>query len=151
MRQYMKERGLVMGRVGHTRENPEVLGDPRVMRRRIESGPKYAGSDRTRGPKIDRKRQTPVIPHGIKRTVPSSVASRTHKYRRQEFNPSHGTVYIAGPSHQQDIRECNPPTEESTGEEQESSMTRPGRPGQHIAKDTVQLRGDQSGLGRRQQ
>ncbi|GFT43046.1 uncharacterized protein TNCV_3768891 [Trichonephila clavipes] len=32
MRHYMKERGLVMGRVDHTRENPEVLGDLRVMR-----------------------------------------------------------------------------------------------------------------------
>ncbi|GFU51479.1 uncharacterized protein TNCV_81231 [Trichonephila clavipes] len=32
MRLYMKERGLVMGRVGRTRENPKALGKPRVMR-----------------------------------------------------------------------------------------------------------------------
>ncbi|GFS79394.1 uncharacterized protein TNCV_3006101 [Trichonephila clavipes] len=61
----------------------------------------------------DQKRPTPVLPQGIKRTVPSSVASKIHKYRRQEFNPSHGTVYIAGPSHQQDVRQYNPPAEES--------------------------------------
>ncbi|GFT73297.1 uncharacterized protein TNCV_293331 [Trichonephila clavipes] len=60
----------------------------------------------------DWKRQTPVLPQGIKRTVLSSVASRTHKYRRHEFHPSQGTVSIASPSHQQDIRLCNPPTEE---------------------------------------
>ncbi|GFY22646.1 uncharacterized protein TNCV_2179071 [Trichonephila clavipes] len=35
MSHYMTERSLVMGRVGHTRENPEVLGDPRVMRVRV--------------------------------------------------------------------------------------------------------------------
>ncbi|GFT16299.1 hypothetical protein TNCV_3800171 [Trichonephila clavipes] len=32
MRLYMKERGLVMGRVSRTRENPKALGKPRVMR-----------------------------------------------------------------------------------------------------------------------
>ncbi|GFX45956.1 uncharacterized protein TNCV_2163311 [Trichonephila clavipes] len=37
----------------------------------------------------------------------------THKYRRHEFHPSQGTVSIASPSHQQDIRLCNPLTEES--------------------------------------
>ncbi|GFU28941.1 uncharacterized protein TNCV_470701 [Trichonephila clavipes] len=49
---------------------------------------------------------------GIKRTVPSSVASRNHKYRRNN-NPSQGPESIAGPSHQQMIRQFNPPTEES--------------------------------------
>ncbi|GFW29838.1 uncharacterized protein TNCV_3937051 [Trichonephila clavipes] len=83
-------------------------------RRRIERGPKYAGCDRTRGPNTEtRKKPTPVIPQGIKRTVPSAVAFKNHKYRRQEFNPSQETVSIAGPSHQQDIRQFNPPTEES--------------------------------------
>ncbi|GFV85211.1 retrovirus-related Pol polyprotein from transposon 297 [Trichonephila clavipes] len=37
------------------------------------------------------------------------------------------------------------------GEEQEYSLTRPERPGQHVAKDTVQLMGDQSDLERQQQ
>ncbi|GFW16703.1 retrovirus-related Pol polyprotein from transposon 297 [Trichonephila clavipes] len=45
----------------------------------------------------DQKRPTPVPPQGIKRTVPSSVTSKTHKYRRQEFNSSQGTKSIAGP------------------------------------------------------
>ncbi|GFV60765.1 uncharacterized protein TNCV_1780691 [Trichonephila clavipes] len=60
----------------------------------------------------DQKRSTPVLPQGIKRTVPSSVASRNHKYRRNN-NPSQGPESIAGPSHQQMIRQFNPPTEES--------------------------------------
>ncbi|GFW94919.1 uncharacterized protein TNCV_3397981 [Trichonephila clavipes] len=68
----------------------------------------YQGSEHR-----DRKRQTPVIPQGIKRTVPSPVNSKTHKYRRQEFNSSQGTESIAGPSHQQMIRQFHPPTEDS--------------------------------------
>ncbi|GFV99076.1 uncharacterized protein TNCV_1510541 [Trichonephila clavipes] len=59
----------------------------------------------------DRKRPTPVLPQGIKRTVPSSVTSRNHKCRRNN-NPSQGPEPIAGPSHQQMIRQFNPPTEE---------------------------------------
>ncbi|GFV62898.1 hypothetical protein TNCV_472401 [Trichonephila clavipes] len=66
MRHYMKDRVLVMGRVGRTRENPKYLGKPRVRRKRADK-------------------------------------------------------------------------------EQETSMTGSGRPGQHQAKETVQLRGDQSG------
>ncbi|GFX16531.1 uncharacterized protein TNCV_23021 [Trichonephila clavipes] len=97
MRHYMKERGLVMGRVGPTRENPEVLGDPRVMAW-TEHG--------------DQRRPRPVLPQGIKRTVLSSVSFRNHKYRRNN-NPSHGPESIAGPSHQQMLRQFNPPTEES--------------------------------------
>ncbi|GFV02752.1 uncharacterized protein TNCV_1452581 [Trichonephila clavipes] len=38
----------------------------------------------------DQKRPTPVPPQEIKRTVPSSVASKNHKFRRQEFNSSQG-------------------------------------------------------------
>ncbi|GFY28006.1 retrovirus-related Pol polyprotein from transposon 297 [Trichonephila clavipes] len=58
----------------------------------------------------DQKRPTPVSPHGIKRTVPSSITSRNHKYRRPN-NPSQGPE--SSPSHQLDIRQSNPPTEES--------------------------------------
>ncbi|GFS55054.1 uncharacterized protein TNCV_2441371 [Trichonephila clavipes] len=60
----------------------------------------------------DQKRPTPVLPQGIKRTVPSSITSRNHKYRRPN-NPSQGPESIAGPSHQRIIRQFNPPTEES--------------------------------------
>ncbi|GFW03508.1 uncharacterized protein TNCV_3020201 [Trichonephila clavipes] len=97
MRHYMKERCLVMSRVGRTRENPKVIGKPLLMR-----GSKH----------IDRKRQTPVLQQGIKRTVPSSIAFRNHKYRRLN-NPSQGPESIAGLSYQQMIRKFNPPTEES--------------------------------------
>ncbi|GFX00379.1 uncharacterized protein TNCV_1273731 [Trichonephila clavipes] len=96
----------------------------------------------------DRKRQTPVIPQGIKRTVPSSVASRTHKYRRQEFNPSQGTVSIAGPSHQQDIRQCSPPTEESRRgarvQYDKARETRTTRSKGHSAAETRPVRSKQT-------
>ncbi|GFX89759.1 uncharacterized protein TNCV_3711911 [Trichonephila clavipes] len=93
----MKDRGLVMSRVGRTRENPKDLGKPRVRR----------GSERG-----DQKRPTPVPPQGIKKTVPSSISSRIPNYRRLN-NPSQGPQSIAGPSHQLDTRQCKPPTEES--------------------------------------
>ncbi|GFW46593.1 hypothetical protein TNCV_1936631 [Trichonephila clavipes] len=60
----------------------------------------------------DQKRPTPVPTHGIKRTVPSSISSRNHKYRRPN-NPSQGPQSISGPSHQLDTRQCKRPTEES--------------------------------------
>ncbi|GFX32403.1 uncharacterized protein TNCV_2173231 [Trichonephila clavipes] len=94
MRHYMRDRGLVMGRVGRIRENSKDLRKPR-------------GSEHG-----DQKRPTPVPPQGIKRTVPSSISSRNHKYRRPN-NPSQGPQSISGPSHQLDTRQCKPPTEES--------------------------------------
>ncbi|GFV67465.1 uncharacterized protein TNCV_4621461 [Trichonephila clavipes] len=60
----------------------------------------------------DQKRSTPVPTQGIKRTIPSSISYRNHKYRRPN-NPSQGPESIPGPSHQLDIRHSNPPTEES--------------------------------------
>ncbi|GFV69867.1 uncharacterized protein TNCV_2193541 [Trichonephila clavipes] len=91
MSQYMKERGLVMG-LGHTRENPEILGDPRVMRGRV----------------VDQIKEVQIGGSEIEAQTP-----RTHTYRRHEFHPSQGTVFIASSTHEQDIRLCNPPTEES--------------------------------------
>ncbi|GFV38247.1 uncharacterized protein TNCV_2995291 [Trichonephila clavipes] len=67
---------------------------------------KISAGVRTWGP-------TPVPPQGIKSIVPSPVPSKTHKYRRQEFNSSQRTESIAGPSHQQMIRHFHPSTEES--------------------------------------
>ncbi|GFX15801.1 uncharacterized protein TNCV_1061231 [Trichonephila clavipes] len=93
MRHYMRDRGLV----GRIRENPKVLGKPRVRRRSEHGG---------------QKRPTPVQPQGIKRTVPSSISSRNHKYRRPN-SPSQGPQSIAGPSHQLDTRQCKSPTAES--------------------------------------
>ncbi|GFT23887.1 uncharacterized protein TNCV_3207491 [Trichonephila clavipes] len=51
----------------------------------------------------DRKRQAPVLTQGIKRTIPSSVSSRKHKYRRNNFNPSQGPETISGQYHQQQM------------------------------------------------
>ncbi|GFT04914.1 retrovirus-related Pol polyprotein from transposon 412 [Trichonephila clavipes] len=96
----------------------------------------------------DPKRQAPVLPQRLKRTVPSSVSSRTHKYRRNNFNPSQGSESNSGPSHQLQIRQLNPTKEESRRGEQEYILTSPERPGQQVAKYTVQLRGDQSSLER---
>ncbi|GFY10015.1 uncharacterized protein TNCV_3699761 [Trichonephila clavipes] len=58
------------------------------------------------------KRLTPEPTQGIKRTIPSLVSSRKHKYRRPN-NPSQGSQSIAGTSHQLDRRQCKPPTEGS--------------------------------------
>ncbi|GFW46568.1 retrovirus-related Pol polyprotein from transposon 297 [Trichonephila clavipes] len=60
----------------------------------------------------DQKRPTPVPTHGIKRTVPSSISSRNHKYRRPN-NSSQGPQSISGPSQQLDTRQCKRPTEKS--------------------------------------
>ncbi|GFY31522.1 retrovirus-related Pol polyprotein from transposon gypsy [Trichonephila clavipes] len=60
----------------------------------------------------DQKRPTPVPTQGIQRTVPSSISSRKHKYKRPN-NPSQGPQSIAGPSHQLDTSKCKPPTKGS--------------------------------------
>ncbi|GFW52075.1 uncharacterized protein TNCV_2819441 [Trichonephila clavipes] len=60
----------------------------------------------------NQKRPTPIPTQGIKKTVPSSISSRKHKYKRPN-NPSQGPQSIAGPSHQLDTRQCKPPTEGS--------------------------------------
>ncbi|GFW52056.1 uncharacterized protein TNCV_2819251 [Trichonephila clavipes] len=60
----------------------------------------------------DQKRPTPKPTQGIKKTAPSSVSYRKHKYRIPN-NPSQGSQSIAGPSHQIDTRQCKPPTEGS--------------------------------------
>ncbi|GFX19780.1 uncharacterized protein TNCV_2076871 [Trichonephila clavipes] len=137
MGHYMKERDLVMGRVGRTRENPAVLENPRksnkgtagledlrLKRKSVGSNGAVERNDRKRS-KIcrkrslqgsehrDPKRQAPVLPQGLKRTVPSSVSSRTHKYRRKNFNPSQGPELISGSSHQQQRRQLSPTKKES--------------------------------------
>ncbi|GFW23423.1 uncharacterized protein TNCV_3805211 [Trichonephila clavipes] len=60
----------------------------------------------------DQKRPTPEPTQVIKRTIPSSVSSRKHKYKRPN-NPSQGSQSIAGPSYQIDPRQVKPPTEGS--------------------------------------
>ncbi|GFW18951.1 uncharacterized protein TNCV_164671 [Trichonephila clavipes] len=74
----------------------------KICRKRSLQGPEH----------WDQRRPTHVPPQGIKRTVPSSITSRNHKYRRPN-NPSQGPQSIAGPSHQLDTRQCMPHTEES--------------------------------------
>ncbi|GFS71494.1 uncharacterized protein TNCV_5051861 [Trichonephila clavipes] len=75
----------------------------KIGRKRSFQGPEHR----------DQKRYTPVLPQGLQRTVPSFVASRIHKYRRKNFNPSQGPESISGPSHQQQMRQLSPPTEDS--------------------------------------
>ncbi|GFS80611.1 uncharacterized protein TNCV_3870321 [Trichonephila clavipes] len=98
------------------------LEDPR-LKRKVVSNESAERTDKKRS-KIcrkrslkgsehgDQKRPTPEPTQGIKRTVPSSISSRNHKYRRLN-NPSQGPQFIAGPSHQIDTRQCKPPTEGS--------------------------------------
>ncbi|GFU08752.1 uncharacterized protein TNCV_991061 [Trichonephila clavipes] len=85
----------------------------------------------------DRKIQAPVLPQGIERTIPSSVSSRKHKYRRNNFNPSQG------PQRQFQVNPINNrwgrtfQLKKRAGEEQNHSLTRPERPGQQVAKDSA--------------
>ncbi|GFX34746.1 uncharacterized protein TNCV_2514621 [Trichonephila clavipes] len=111
----------------------------KICRKRSQQGSEHG----------DQKRSTPEPTQGIKRTVPSSISSRNHKYRRPN-NPSQGPQSIEGPLHQIDTRQCKH-LQKGADKEQVSNMTGPGRPGQLRAKETVHLRGDQSGLDRRQQ
>ncbi|GFV46874.1 uncharacterized protein TNCV_2092261 [Trichonephila clavipes] len=99
------------------------LEDQRLKRKNVGSNGTVERNDRKRSKMCrkrsfqgfehrEHKRQTPILPKGIKRTVPSSVASRTHKYRRNNLNPSQGPESFASPSHQQKIRQLSPPKEE---------------------------------------
>ncbi|GFX32626.1 uncharacterized protein TNCV_3704981 [Trichonephila clavipes] len=110
------------GRKSHTNKGDAGLEDPR-LKRKVRSNGSVERTDKKRS-KICRKRSlqgsehwdqkspTPKPTQGIKRTVPSSVSSRKHKYRRPN-NPSQGSQSIAGLSHQIDTRQCKPPTEGS--------------------------------------
>ncbi|GFW59571.1 uncharacterized protein TNCV_3222221 [Trichonephila clavipes] len=140
LRHYMKDKGLVMGRVDRTQENPKDLGktsseeskgrksnkriagweDPR-LKRKVGSNGSVDRTDKKwskicrkrslqRSEHGDQKRPTPEPTQGIKRTIPSSVSSRKYKYRRPN-NPQQGSQSIAGPSHQIDTRQGKPPTE----------------------------------------
>ncbi|GFY32984.1 uncharacterized protein TNCV_2877331 [Trichonephila clavipes] len=105
LRHYMKDQGLVIGRVDRTQENPKDLGKPLVRRVTVVN--------QIRGFKHkDPKRPTPKPKQGIKRAILSSVSSRNYKYRRPN-NPYQGSQSIAGPSHQIDTRKGKPPTEGS--------------------------------------
>ncbi|GFU38872.1 uncharacterized protein TNCV_3539941 [Trichonephila clavipes] len=89
------------------------LEDP-ILKRKVGSNGSVESTDEKRS-KIgrkrslqgsehgDQKRPTPEPTQGIKRTVPSSISSRNHKYRRPN-NPSQGPQSIAGPSHPIDTR-----------------------------------------------
>ncbi|GFW18345.1 retrovirus-related Pol polyprotein from transposon 17.6 [Trichonephila clavipes] len=106
------------------KSNKETAGLENLrLKRKVRSNGTVERNDRKRS-KICRKRSfqgsehgdqkipTPVVPQGIKITVPSSLAFRSHKYRRNN-SPSQGPESIAGSSLQQMIRQLNPPTEES--------------------------------------
>ncbi|GFU55839.1 uncharacterized protein TNCV_2255301 [Trichonephila clavipes] len=75
----------------------------KICRKRSFQGSEHGGQNR----------QAPVLPQGLKRSVPSSEASRIHKYWRQNLNPSKGPESISGPSNQQKIRQLSPPKEQN--------------------------------------
>ncbi|GFY33412.1 uncharacterized protein TNCV_2226821 [Trichonephila clavipes] len=76
LRHYMKDRGLVMGRVGRARENPNDLGKPRVRRvsqsiaspsHQIDTRqckPPTEGSRQGASVQYDRARETRTTPSG---------------------------------------------------------------------------------------
>ncbi|GFX96372.1 uncharacterized protein TNCV_2054911 [Trichonephila clavipes] len=93
--------------------------DPRLKRKVDANGPgdgnnikkyKICRKRSLQGSKHrNQKRLTPEAKQGRKRAIPSSVSSRSHKYRRPN-NHSQTSQPIAGPSHQQDSRQDKPPT-----------------------------------------
>ncbi|GFX21775.1 retrovirus-related Pol polyprotein from transposon 412 [Trichonephila clavipes] len=96
----MKDRGRVIGQVDHNQENSKDLGKTRVRRVMVVN----RGSEHR-----NQKRPIPEPKQGIKRAIPFTVSSRNYKYRRPN-NPSQGSQFIAGPSHQQDSRQDKSPT-----------------------------------------
>ncbi|GFT92412.1 uncharacterized protein TNCV_3084161 [Trichonephila clavipes] len=100
LRHYMKDMGLVMGRVDRTQENSKDIRKPRVGEKRSLQGSEHG----------DQKKPTPEPTQGIQRTILSSVSSREYKYKRPN-NPPQGSQSIACPSHQIDTRQGKPPTE----------------------------------------
>ncbi|GFY32942.1 uncharacterized protein TNCV_2876911 [Trichonephila clavipes] len=100
LRHCMKDRGRVIGQVDRSQENSKDLGKTRVSRITVIN----KGSEHR-----DHKRLTLEPKQGIKRAIPSSVSSRSHKYRRPH-NHSQRLQHIAGPSHQQDSRQDKSPT-----------------------------------------
>ncbi|GFW97551.1 uncharacterized protein TNCV_880481 [Trichonephila clavipes] len=78
----------------------------------------------------------------------SKICRKNHKYRRHKCNPLLGIVSIASPSHQQDIRQCNPPTEESRrgarGQYDKALETRTARSKGHSAAEERPVRSRQT-------
>ncbi|GFV03021.1 uncharacterized protein TNCV_2744841 [Trichonephila clavipes] len=78
---------------------------PNICRKQSLQGSEYK----------DIKRKAPVLPHEIKRGVPSSISSRTCKYIRNRSNkhPSQGPEIFPGTSNQRQIRRFSAPKEDS--------------------------------------
>ncbi|GFU53156.1 uncharacterized protein TNCV_3023771 [Trichonephila clavipes] len=78
---------------------------PKICRKRSLQGSEYAAN----------KRKVLVSPQGLKRGVPSSISSRTHKYIRKSTNkpPTQGPEILSGTSNQGKIRKFSPLKEES--------------------------------------
>ncbi|GFT36834.1 uncharacterized protein TNCV_174491 [Trichonephila clavipes] len=142
LRHYMKDRGRVIGQVDRDQENSKDLGKPRVRRVTVIN----QGSERRK-----QKGPTPEPKQGIKIVIPSSVSSRNYKYRRPN-NPSQGSQFIAGPSHQQDSRQDKPPTEGSrhkgSGQYNKIWETKTTKNGTNKAAERRPVRSKQATAGR---
>ncbi|GFV28758.1 uncharacterized protein TNCV_3987081 [Trichonephila clavipes] len=95
----------------------------------------------------NQKRPAPETKQGIKRAIPSSVSSRNYKYIRPS-NPSHGSQFIAGPSHPRDSRQDKPPTEgsrhEGSGQYDNARETRTTKNGNNRAAERRPVRSKQA-------
>ncbi|GFW20341.1 uncharacterized protein TNCV_3457791 [Trichonephila clavipes] len=77
------------------------------------------------------KRKAPVLPQGLKRGIPSSIYSRSHKYMRKDSNkhPSQEPEILPGTSNQGQARRSNLPKQKSSRKiSVESDRTRESRP-----------------------
>ncbi|GFW35951.1 hypothetical protein TNCV_1927801 [Trichonephila clavipes] len=72
---------------------------------------------------------------------------------RKDINkhPSQEPEILPGTSNQGQTRRSNPPNQQSSRKTRMEGVTEPERPGEVLTEDTVQLRGDRSGLEGSQQ
>ncbi|GFS55974.1 uncharacterized protein TNCV_2564341 [Trichonephila clavipes] len=147
LRHYMMDRGLVMGQVDRSQENPKALGKRRVMREKFKEVQNWQKKISAGSEHREQKRPTPEPKLGIKREFPSSVSSRNCKHRRPN-NPSQGSQSIAGPSHLRDARQGKPPTEGSkhdmTGQYDKARETRTTMSGTNRAVERRPVRSKQA-------
>ncbi|GFX67927.1 uncharacterized protein TNCV_1974281 [Trichonephila clavipes] len=117
---------------------------PKICRKRSCRGSDY---------KQQRKRKAPVLPQGLKRGVPSSLYSRSHKHMRKDINkhPSREPEILPGSSNQGQTKRFNPPHQQSSRKTRMEADRTGERPGEVLTEDTVHIREDRSGLEGSQQ
>ncbi|GFX84873.1 uncharacterized protein TNCV_4997051 [Trichonephila clavipes] len=120
-------------KMSDTASNDQVLKRSKMYRKRSLQGSEHQ----------DRKRRAPEQRQGVKRSIPSSISSRTYKFKRTNTS-SPGVESIAGPSRFPDRRRTASTTIGSRTEGSGRDMTKPARP-ERQREDATNKRRNQSG------